>query len=58
MGEFCNAYYQRTSLATDNFQRLFIARKSTDTVTVKVSIIANGKLSALVTPGRQATDYF
>jgi hypothetical protein len=27
MGKFCHAYFQRTSLATDNFQRLFIVRK-------------------------------
>jgi hypothetical protein len=31
MGEFCHAYFQQTSLATDNFQCLFfLPEKSTD----------------------------
>jgi hypothetical protein len=46
MGEFCHAYFQRTSFVTDNFQRLFIARK------------INGQLSALISPRRQATANF
>jgi hypothetical protein len=48
MGKFCHAYFQRTSLATGNLQRLFIASQR---ITFKVTFVANGQLSALITPG-------
>jgi hypothetical protein len=57
MGEFCHAYFKRTSLATDNFQRLFYCQKS-QRITFKVTFVANGQLSALITPGQPATDNF
>jgi hypothetical protein len=40
--------FQQTSLATDNFQRLFIAESQR--ITFKVTLLANGQLSALITP--------
>jgi hypothetical protein len=52
----CHACFQRTSLATDNFQCLFIAEKSMDNFSV--TFVANKQLSALITPGRPATDNF
>jgi hypothetical protein len=57
MGEFCHAHLQRTSLAMDNFQRLFYCQKS-KRITFKITFVANGQLSALVTSGRLATDNF
>jgi hypothetical protein len=53
MGEFCHAYFQGTSLAKDNFQHLLLPGK-----TFNVTFVANRQLSALITPGRQATDNF
>jgi hypothetical protein len=43
---------QRTSLATDNFQRLFYCQKNLR-ITFKVTFVANGQLSALITQGRR-----
>jgi hypothetical protein len=51
MGEFCHAYFQRSSLATDKFQRLFYCQKN-QRITFKVTSVANEHLSALITPGR------
>jgi hypothetical protein len=44
-------------LATDNFQRLFYCQKNQQ-ITFKVTFVANGQLSALITQGRSATDNF
>ncbi len=41
----CCVLFQRTSLATDNFQRLFYCQKN-QRVTFKVTFVANGQLSA------------
>jgi hypothetical protein len=49
MGEFYNAYFQPTSLATDNFQRLFYCQKNQE-INFKVTFVANGQLSAILTP--------
>jgi hypothetical protein len=57
MGEFCHAYFQRTSLATDNFQCVFYSQKNPQ-ITFKVTFVANGYISALITPGQPATDNF
>jgi hypothetical protein len=57
MGEFYNAYFQPTSLATDNFQRLFYCQKNQE-ITFKVTFVANGQISAILTPGQPATENF
>jgi hypothetical protein len=53
----CCILFQRTSLMTDNFQRLFYCQKN-QRITFKVNFVANRQLSALITHGRSATNNF
>jgi hypothetical protein len=53
----CCVLFQRTSLATDNFQCLFYCQKN-QRITFEITFVVNGQLSALIAQGRSATDNF
>jgi hypothetical protein len=57
MGKFYHAYFQRTSLATDNFPTPLYSQEK-QRITFKVTFVANGQLLALITLGWPAMDNF